>query len=433
MTPTTSPVSDLGALRRHPDALAALLAGGGTLGSDELGWTTRALHVVRDLPRSPHDADTMSALARAYTSARVLHGAVVAGTIALPGVVGAGRAVRSGTRPADLADPDSALWRLADRYLDGSLDGGTRTGHDYPVEVQRVVVGLAELLSDPFRRAGDALRASRPELVDLAQDADELQRLTWAHLRLSVDRVLPAAEVARYRAEPLRDATSTLLTAVRERTGVALPARIMQRDDWQSALDAPRQDESHALFVAPRFFVENAEIAVLYGLGTLLTRRWLGQPDDVATAGAARHGAADVAAGTRRLTHTARFQSRRGARPFGYRSFAEFLRTVRERASVATSAADGAIEWHDAADEHPRGWCPAQHRYVTEAGAAGPGRRDVEDWRRYGRQQHGVEPVLGGDNPADLLGAVVMFTLLDEACPLRPGANAFDAIAGGAP
>lgn len=416
-------------LRRHPDRWTAHLAAGGPVGEQDFIWVAESLRAARaDRDRGAGAIDRMGIdqLKAFYTSARVLQGGIVAGRIALPAVIDAGRRYRAGD-PDVLTRSSTAASDETTRYLNGMLEGRPLERNDYPEELSAMIGGTAQFLDGAFTPVFKKLRLRDPRVVELARDTDELQRLTWALIRRRIDEVVPASEVAEYREGPLRQTSDELLELVRARLGSSVPARVMQRDDWNDALVAPGQDPRLALFTAMRFYVENAEIALLYNFGSVLVRLRLGQPVDLAWRSHLRFGAHDIAAGTRRLTHTARFQSRLGARPNQFRSFAEFLRTVERAASIARVLPSGEVDWRDGTESRIRGWCPAQNSYGSADAGAWPDSlvsaaiAETEDWRLFGRQRDGVEPLLNGSNAAELLGALIVAGTMHETGVLRPG------------
>ena len=177
------------------------------------------------------------------------------------------------------------------------------------------------------------------------------------------------------------------------------------------------------MFNELRFFVEIAEVALLYLLGSLLARMKLSKSRVSIFADHIRFAVQEIAIGTHTVTHNARFQSRIGARPNDYRSFNEFLRNVREQTSSASLQADGRIAWSDARAEH--GWCPAQNLYEPESAGgltdlAERGNDAVRVWKDYARRMHGIEPLFVKPSPAELFGAVVLFASIHTNSPLLP-------------
>ena len=413
-------------VRRNPDDLTAHFAGGGRIDAGQATWLAQNLAELRASEPGSSGGDhgaSLARLRRVYMGARIIQGGVVASRLALPALVEAGRRLRDASLPDDLRSSEAARAQT-ERFLTGMEDGRPRQGNDYPDVVKKYISALATTLEGPYGRAYRNLERERPDLLALGCDADELQRLAWAHMRWLIDEVVPADEVAHYRKKPLREGTDDLLRVLTERIGLRLPARVMQRDDWRTALESARQDPHVALFDAMKFFVENAEIGVLYCLGSLLTRIALCRSAEDALRGHLRHGPREIAAGTQRVTHAARFQSRVGARPNDYRSFREFLRNVRRRTAGASLRNDGTIAWPEWDARRERGWCPAQNAY--EAGGGGTvdlareGRAAVDAWRAYGRTRFGIEPLLSTPAPSELFGCLVVFATMHEHSPLRP-------------
>jgi hypothetical protein len=398
------------------------------LDGNESAWVGLHLAKLRALEPVSFQAGGNLALAELkhiYMRARVIQGSIVASRLALPAAIGAGQIVRTASLPKDLGQFVKLSTGETERYLTGADNGKPRQGNDYPATVKVYISALAGLLDGPYNRAYIALRGERPDLLAIGWDADELQRLAWGHIRRMIDDVIPAEEVARYRQKSLREGTDRLLAVVRERTGVNLPARIMQRDDWLAALKSPRQEANLALFNAMRFFVENAEIAILYCIGSLLVRIRLGKSPKAALENHIRYGAQEIAAGTHILTHKARFQSRLGARPNYRRSFEEFLRNVREQMMRASLQPDGNIAWSDLEGSRERGWCPAQNKYEPQGSdnledLAKQGHAAIEAWKEYGQTKFGVQPIFARPTPAELFGSVALFATVHENSPLRP-------------
>ena len=431
-------MKDSNSLKWHPDAMTTHLAGGGSLEGTEAAWVEQNLMTLRTLGPNNHRSrrePSFKELKKIYTRARLVQGAIVASRQALPMAIEASRLVCSGSFHSQLDYFADRGAKETERFLTGSLNGYPRAGNDYPQIVKKYISALAGLLEGPSERTYKQLLNTRPDLVALAQDADELQRLSWGHLRLMIDQVVPAEEIARSRQKSLSEGTEELLATVRERIG-PVPARVMQRDNWRDALETPRQEPHMTLFNAMKFFVEISEVALLYGLGSVLARINLGQSRDDVLRDHIRHGAQEIAAGTRTVTHRARFQSRIGARPNDYRSFGEFLRNVGIQTGRASIETMGTIIWSDAASE--RGWCPAQNLY--EPRDVGSAARDLADlsaqaqtavkaWREHGNNRFAAEPIFCEPTPAELFANVVVFATLDEDGPLRPDSKLLQELA----
>lgn len=418
-------------IRRNPDSLTAHLAGGGSLDGDESAWVQHNLAQLR--AAEPGDSKSQSRFSIAdlkniYMGARIIQGSVVASRIALPALTEAGQIVRGASLPEDFRPFTDLGSTETERYLTGSENGRPRQGNDYPQIVKTYISSLAGLLIGPYHRAYTNLKDTQPDLLALGRDADELNRLSWAHIRWRINEVLPTDEIASYRMKPLREGTDELLAVARERTGLSLPSRIMQRDGWRAALERPRQAPETAFFNSLTFFVENAEIGILYCLGSLLTRLKLGRLPQDALQDHVCYGPKEIAAGTLTVTHRARFQSRRGARPNDYRSFDQFLKHVSEQTARASLQPDGSIAWDNSDTPNERGWCPAQNRYEPRGrrelkDLAEQGSAAVEAWREYGRTRYGVTPILSTPAPSELFGAFVVFATIHEHSPLRADSN----------
>jgi hypothetical protein len=426
-----------GRIRRGPDALTTYFANGGGLDREESSWVAHHLTQLRAAEPYGTQLDaslSLKDLRRIYMGARVIQGSIIASHLALPAVIEAGETLRAAALPEDLDSFAEVGAAQTEVFLSGADRGTARESNDYPTVVKKYIAAIAGILDAPYGRAYGQLEAKRPELWQLALDADELQRLCWGHIRLIVNKVVPTEELASYRARPLQGGTDDLLALIKERTGVALPPRIMQRDgqdyvdernDWVAALANPRQDPRLALLSGIRFSVENAEIATLYCLGSMLMRIKCGSQAGTVLEQQIRHGVQDIALGTRLVTHNARFQSRLGARPNYYRSFAEFLRNVREQAAGRTVREDGQIIWVDRHSSQVKGWCPAQNQYdigrqdhVT--GLAQKGRAAIESWKEYAQFRFGVTPVYSEATAGELLASTVLFATLHQGSPLRP-------------
>jgi hypothetical protein len=424
-------------VKRHPDVLTAHLASGGALDGSESAWVRdRLAHLRAAGPAGggPAEGPALAELKRIYTSARVIQGAIVAARLALPALIDVGEAVRGMALPEAVDRLATQATSDTELFLTGSNGGRPRKENDYPAVVKKYIAAIAGILSGPFGKAYEKLRHERPDLFALAWDADELQRLCWGHMRLIIDQRVPGDEVAAFRSGPLREATADLLALVRVRTGVQVPARIMQRDDWQAAVDRPRQEPRVALFNARKFFVENAEVGISYCLGTLLVRMGLGESPNEALAGHIRYGSQDIAAGTHMLTHSARFQSRIGARPNDYRSYSQFLNNAGRQLAGASLAADRSIAWPDHGASKERGWCPARNNFAQRGSAdlsdlAARGNAAVSAWRQYGLQRFGTEPVFTSFTAAQLFGATVLFVTMHDESPLRPDSGLLQAAA----
>jgi len=281
-------------IRRGPDELTAYFAGGGRLDGEEPAWIARQLAELRPTPGSearPGDGPPLKELRSIYLGARVIQGSVIASQLALPAVIEAGETLRAATLPDDLDSFARAGAAQTELFLSGAREGKPRGANDYPATVKKYIAAIAGILDRPYEKAFARLEQDRPELWRLALDADELQRLCWGHMRWRINEVIPAGQLAAFRAKPLQDGTDELLALIKERTGVALPPRVVQRDsqdyidpreDWLAALNQARQDPRLALLCGTRFSVENAVIATLYGLGSLLMRvRQGGHTDEV--------------------------------------------------------------------------------------------------------------------------------------------------------
>jgi hypothetical protein len=270
-------------MKRHPNNLTAHFACGGSLNGTEADWVENELAELRELEPGSFKPECGSALVQLkniYMGARLIQGSIVAARLALPAAVAAGQAARDAFLPDDFRDFAERGSAETERFLSGSENGAPRPGNDYPETIKKYISTFAGLFELPYGRAYENLKEGRSDLLALGQDADELQRLSWAHIRWIIDEVMSAEEVAGYRKKPLREGTDELLAVIRERTGVSLPARIMQRDDWLAALESPRQETHLALFNDMRFFVENAEVALLYCVGSLLARIRLGKASE---------------------------------------------------------------------------------------------------------------------------------------------------------
>ena len=358
-------------IKRHPDALTAHLANGGTLNGSESAWAEQTLAYLRaSAPGNarPEGDLSLADLKRIYTSARVVHGSIVSSRLALPATIYASEMTRALSLPDDLDHFADLGMSETERFLTGINDGKPRAGNDYPGIFKKYISALAGLLGGAYGRAYADLEEGRPDLLALACDMDEIQRLAWGQMRWIINIKMPTEEVACYRRMPLREATDALLEIIRERTGVSVPARVMQRDDWLTALERPRQGTYPAALNTMKVFVENVEIGLLYCTGSLLVRLALGRSPEDALRDHLSYGAQEIAAGTHGSTHTARFQSRIGARPNYYRSFEEFLRNVRKQTMRASIKPDGNLAWSD--PEATRGWCPAQNKYQLRDGSA---------------------------------------------------------------
>lgn len=423
-------------IRRGPDALTAYFANGGQLDEEESSWVDRHLSTLRASGSlaSPGDGISLKDLKSIYLGARVIQGSVIASQLALPAVIEAGEIVRHAALPADLDSYAQLGAAQTELYLSGAHQGTARAENDYPAEVKRYIAAIAGILNGPYDRAYQRLQQKRPELWALALDADELQRLCWGLMRWRINEVIPADQLAVFRAKPLQDGTDELLALIKERTGVSLPPRVVQRDsqdyidpreDWQAALRKARQDPQLAVLSGMRFSVENAEIATLYGLGSLLMRISHGSIADEALRQQIRFGAQDIAWGTHLVTHNARFQSRLGARPTYYRSFSEFLRNVSKQTGASAMQHDGRIDYFDTHSPQVRGWCPAQNQYDGKqpdglAGYAKDGQNAIASWKEYAQSRFGVAPEYSEATVGELLASVVLFVTLHEGSPLRP-------------
>lgn len=424
-------------IQRGPDALTAHLANGGELVDQETAWVSHHLTELRASASSgtpAGDGYSLMDLKRIYLGARVVQGGVIASRLALPAVIDAGQTLR-GLRLPDRLDTYAQLGATqTEVFLSGAHQGQARSTNDYPAVVKTYIAAIAGLLNGPYEKAFEQLEAQRPELWNLALDADELQRMCWGHLRWRINEVVPGDEMASYRSRPLQEGTDELLAVIKERTGVALPARVVQRDsqdyidpraDWQAALSDARQDPRLALLCGIRFSVENAEIATLYGLGSLLMRIRASGPTGVALRQQVRFGVQDIGWGTHLVTHNARFQSRLGARPNYYRSFAEFLRNVRKQIDTSPVRDDGQIDWFDLHAPQKRGWCPAQNQYQENADGrltdqSKRGHDACTSWTEYARNRFGVTPEYSEPTAGQLLASLVQFALLHDGSPLRP-------------
>lgn len=434
MNGTHGPVAHI---QRGPDALTAYLANGGELVDEETAWVSHHLAELRASGSSgtpAGDGHSLMDLKRIYLGARVVQGGVIASQLALPAVIDAGQTLR-GLRLPDGLDAYAQLGAAqTELFLSGAHQGKAHGGNDYPAVVKTYIAAAAGLLNGPYEKAFEQLEAQRRELWNLALDADELQRMCWGHLRWQINEVIPADEMAAYRSRPLQEGTDELLAVIKQRTGVALPARVVQRDsqdyidpraDWQAALSNARQDPRLALLCGIRFSVENAEIATLYGLGSLLMRVRVGGPGGPALRQQVRFGVQDIGWGTHLVTHNARFQSRLGARPNYYRSFAEFLRNVRKQIDTSPVQNDGQIDWFDLHASQKRGWCPAQNQYQENAGGrlAGQAQRGHDactSWKHYAQKHFDVTPEYSEPTAGQLLASLVQFALLHDGSPLRP-------------
>ena len=433
MTSTRRPAQ----IRRGPDALTAHLANGGDLGDEEPAWVSHHLAALRASGSSgtpAGDGFSLIDVKRIYLGARVVQGAVIASQLALPAVIDAGETLR-GMRLPDGLDTYAPLGApQTELFLSGAHQGKARESNDYPAVVKTYISAIAGLLDGPYEKAFERLEAQRPELWNLALDADELQRVCWGHLRWRINEVLSADEMASFRSRPLQEGTDELLAVIKERTGVALPARVVQRDsqdyidpraDWLAALTNARQDPRLALLCGIRFSVENAEIATLYGVGSLLMRIRASSPAGPALRQQVRFGVQDIAWGTHLVTHNARFQSRLGARPNYFRSFAEFLRNVRKQIDTSPVQDDGQIDWSDMHAPQKRGWCPAQNQYQHNtdeilAGEAQRGHNACAAWTEYAQTHFGTTPEYSEPTAGQLLASLVQFALLHDGSPLRP-------------
>jgi hypothetical protein len=419
------------------------------MSDEETAWVRHHLQALRPSENSnPHTGIALSLpeLRSVYLGARVIQGGIIASHLALPAVVEAGETVRAAQFPDGLDHYAAPAVAQTELFLSGAHDGRPRPGNDYPKVVKRYIAAIAGLLNEPYEKSFRRLQQVRPDLWNSALDADELQRLCWGHMRWKVDEVISAQEMAHYRSQPLQEGTDALLALIKERTGVSLPARVMQRDsqdyvdpraDWLAALRDARQDPRLALLSGIRFSVENAEIATLYGLGSMLMRIHHADSTGGVLAQQICFGVQDIGGGTHMLTHNARFQSRLGARPNYYRSFAQFLRNTRKQIDMSPVQADGRIDWADTHAPLKRGWCPSQNHFSGEhpgplSGPARDGRDALAAWQRYGLQHFGVTPEFSEPTAGELLAAVVLFTLLHEDSPLRPATPFMNNIAGAA-
>jgi hypothetical protein len=438
--------SSLRRIARGPDALTAHFAAGGGLDGQESEWVAQHLTQLRASAVSdgaPAVDLSLNDLKHVYMSARVIHGSVLASQLALPAVIEAGETVRTARLPEDLASFARHGAAQTELFLSGARQGRAYAGNDYPVVVKDAIAAIAGILNGPYERACEQCRATRPELWELALAADELQRLCWGHMRWRINEVVPAEELATYRSKPLQQGTDELLALIKERTGVALPPRILQRDgqdyidprdDWLAALQHARQDPRLAVLCGIRFSVENAEIATLYCLGSLLMRVHQGEATATVLDQQIRFGVQDIAWGSRLVTHNARFQSRIGARPNYRRSFAEFLRNVRKQIATSPVQPDGQIDWFDTHAPQIRGWCPAQNLYDVQpaddaGGFAQQGREAVAAWTAYAQRHFGVSPVYSEPSAVQLLASVVLFTILHEGSPMRPESDLVEHLA----
>jgi hypothetical protein len=427
-------------IRRGPDELTAYFAGGGRADDRESAWVSRHLTELRPSRGSdaaPGDGMPLRDLKSIYLGARVIQGSVIASQLALPAVIKAGEMLRAATLPDDLDVLARAGTAQTELFLSGAREGKARQANDYPATVKKYIAAIAGILDRPYEEAFERLAEDRPDLWRLALDADELQRLCWGHMRWRINEVIPAEQLASFRAKPLQDGTDELLALIRERTGVALPPRVVQRDsqdyidprdDWAAALNQARQDPRLALLCGIRFSVENAEIATLYGLGSLLMRVRRSGPTNEVLRQQIRFGVPDIAWGTHLVTHNARFQSRLGARPNYYRSFGEFLRNVRKQIDLSPIAPDGRIDWFDTHSPQIRGWCPAQNHYEAKhsedlSSYAQQGRAAIASWTEYSQHRFGVAPEYSEPSAGELLASVVLFTILHEGSGLCPGSD----------
>lgn len=424
-------------IRRGPDALTTHLANDGDLGDEESTWVSQHLAGLRTSrgPDTPSGKDlSLMNLKSIYLGARVIQGGVIASQLALPAVIDAGETLRKVPLPDGLDSYARLGAAQTELFLSGANQGTARKDNDYPTDVKKYISAIAGLLNGPYERAYEKLEAKRPDLWKLALDADELQRLCWGHLRWKINEVIPVKQLAYYRSRPLQEGTDELLALIKERTGVALPPRVVQRDsqdyidpraDWLAALNDARQDPRLALLSGMRFSVENAEIATLYGLGTLLMRTTKSGPTQEVLHQQIRFGVQDIAWGTHLVTHNARFQSRLGARPNYFRSFDEFLRNVRRQLDTSPVQENGQIDWFDTHSPQQKGWCPAQNRYHGKnpddlAGHARQGRDALASWEAYAQNHFGASPDYCEPTAGELLASVVLFTILHEGSPLRP-------------
>lgn len=410
--------------KANPDILTAHLANGGNFDGGEMEWAEQSLSALREM-KNGGASIPIADLRHIYMMSRIIQGGIVASHLALPTTIDVSKRVRNMSLPADLDGLADLGMEQTEAFITGAENGKPRDGNDFPPDVKRYIAGIAGLLSGSFEKSYLAFEKNHPALLTLAHNADEIQRLSWALIRSLIDKVISDEEVALYRKKPLREGTNELVNLVNERIGITLPVRVMQRDNWAEALEAPRQDPRVAVFNDMVFFVENAEVAMLYCLGPLLVRLKLGAAPEEALKQHIRYGAQDIAAGTYRLTHAARFQSRIGARPNSYRSFAEFLRNVNDQASGASLADDGRIDWNEPNINQRRGWCPAQNSYENAAGEdmggfAIEGRDAVQAWKEHGRKTFGIEPAFSKPTPAELLGCAIIFAVMHEGSPLRP-------------
>ena len=424
-------------IRRGPDELTAHFAGGASPGSEESAWVSQNLTELRtsQSPETqPGNRFSLKDLKSIYLGARVIQGSIMASQLALPAVIEAGETLRTAALPGDLDSFARTGTAQTELFLSGAHRGRARTENDYPAAVKKYIAAIAGILNGPYEKAYVRLETHRPALWALALDADELQRLCWGHLRWRINEVVPAEQLASYRSKPLQEGTDELLALIKERTGVALPPRIVQRDsqdyidpreDWLTALGNARQDPRLALLCGIRFSVENAEISTLYGLGSLLMRMTHGAPTDEVIRQQVRFGVQDIAWGTHLVTHNARFQSRVGARPNYFRSFDEFRRNVRKQVGASSIQPDGRIDYFDTHSPRTRGWCPAQNRYDGKGsdaltGLAKEGQEAVASWTDYARQKFGVVPEYSEATAGELLASVVLFAILHEGSPLYP-------------
>ncbi len=212
-------------IRRNPDTFTAYLANGGNLNGNESAWVQTNLQQLRAAtPGSPAQHGlSLAALKHIYTGARVIQGSVVASRIALPTLVEAGEAVPAASLRTHLPSFTNLAATEMDRFLTGRENGKPREGHDYPEIVTQHIAALADVLVAGYRRASENLQAGRPDLLAIAWDADELNRLSWGHIRWRINDLVSAPEVATYRTRPLREGSEELLAAIKQRTGVTLP------------------------------------------------------------------------------------------------------------------------------------------------------------------------------------------------------------------
>lgn len=395
------------------------------LDGGEENWIMENLNTMRKYtPCGTQSRTSLQNLLKIYTGARNIQGGIVASLFALPSILLAGEKIRSGSFKKRLNRFKEAGIDQTNRFLSGSRNH--KLDNDYPEEVKEYIAAIAGLFSMTYGNAYDVQKRQCPEIVSLCQQADELQRITWGELRRAIEIVLPECEIVKIRRElPLISASDKLISIIKERTNIRVPARVMQRDNWRDVLAAPQQSDRIATFNSIEFFVENAETAISYCLGSLLTRMLLeNAPNEQILKNHVMFTPQEIAAGTKTVTHLARFQSKVGARPNDFRSFTKFLQCVEDEARGACLDKDGKIQWNR--ELNVQGGCPMRNLYVRrneEIELLGGAKRALEEktlWSVYANCNYATEPKFYEPISGELLGALVVFATIEEGSPFRP-------------